>query len=203
MTEKDKMLQGFIYDASDEQLVEMRKKSHKLCKQYNDTFEDEEEKRSQIIAELLPDCKKGLYLQGPIQFDYGVFTSFGENCYANFNLVILDCCEVTIGNNVFFGPNCTVATPIHPMCADERRIQQKSNGTLFNYEYAKPITIEDDCWLASNVTVCGGVKIGKGSVIGAGSVVTKDIPENSFAAGNPCRVIRKITDKDSVKDLIK
>ena len=203
MTEKEKMLQGFIYDASDKELVEMRRKSHKLCKLYNDTFEDEEEKRSQIIAELLPDSKKGLYLQGPIQFDYGVFTSFGENCYANFNLVILDCCEVTIGNNVFFGPNCTVATPIHPMCAEERRIQQKSNGTLFNYEYAKPIVIEDDCWLASNVTVCGGVKIGKGSVIGAGSVVTKDIPENSFAAGNPCRVIRKITDKESVKDLIK
>ncbi len=203
MTEKEKMLQGFIYDASDKELVEMRRKSHKLCKLYNDTFEDEEEKHSQIIAELLPDSKKGLYLQGPIQFDYGVFTSFGENCYANFNLVILDCCEVTIGNNVFFGPNCTVATPIHPMCAEERRIQQKSDGTLFNYEYAKPIVIEDDCWLASNVTVCGGVKIGKGSVIGAGSVVTKDIPENSFAAGNPCRVIRKITDKESVKDLIK
>lgn len=203
MTEKEKMLQGFIYDASDKELVEMRRKSHKLCKLYNDTFEDEEEKRSQIIAELLPNSKKGLYLQGPIQFDYGVFTSFGENCYANFNLVILDCCEVTIGNNVFFGPNCTVATPIHPMCAEERRIQQKSDGTLFNYEYAKPIVIEDDCWLASNVTVCGGVKIGKGSVIGAGSVVTKDIPENSFAAGNPCRVIRKITDKESVKDLIK
>lgn len=203
MTEKEKMLQGFIYDASDKELVEMRRKSHKLCKLYNDTFEDEEEKRSQIIAELLPDSKKGLYLQGPIQFDYGVFTSFGENCYANFNLVILDCCEVTIGNNVFFGPNCTVATPIHPMCAEERRIQQKNDGTLFNYEYAKPIVIEDDCWLASNVTVCGGVKIGKGSVIGAGSVVTKDIPENSFAAGNPCRVIRKITDKESVKDLIK
>ena len=203
MTEKEKMLQGFIYDASDKELVEMRRKSHKLCKLYNDTFEDEEEKRSQIIAELLPDSKKGLYLQGPIQFDYGVFTSFGENCYANFNLVILDWCNVTIGNNVFFGPNCTVATPIHPMCAEERRIQQKSDGTLFNYEYAKPIVIEDDCWLASNVTVCGGVKIGKGSVIGAGSVVTKDIPENSFAAGNPCRVIRKITDKESVKDLIK
>lgn len=203
MTEKEKMLQGFIYDASDKELVEMRRKSHKLCKLYNDTFEDEEEKRSQIIAELLPNSKKGLYLQGPIQFDYGVFTSFGENCYANFNLVILDCCEVTIGNNVFFGPNCTVATPIHPMCAEERRIQQKSDGTLFNYEYAKPIVIEDDCWLASNVTVCGGVKIGKSSVIGAGSVVTKDIPENSFAAGNPCRVIRKITDKESVKDLIK
>lgn len=203
MTEKEKMLQGFIYDASDKELVEMRRKSHKLCKLYNDTFEDEEEKRSQIIAELLPDSKKGLYLQGPIQFDYGVFTSFGENCYANFNLVILDCCEVTIGNNVFFGPNCTVATPIHPMCAEERRIQQKSDGTLFNYECAKPIVIEDDCWLASNVTVCGGVKIGKGSVIGAGSVVTKDISENSFAAGNPCRVIRKITDKESVKDLIK
>ena len=202
MTEKEKMLKSLMYDASDEELTKKRGKAHRLCKEYNDTFEDETEKRGKILAELLPNSKSGLYLQGPIQFDYGVFTSFGENCYANFNLVILDCCEVTIGNNVFFGPNCTVATPIHPMCADERRMRKNSDGTLSNNEYAKPVTINDDCWLASNVTVCGGVTIGKGCVIGAGSVVTKDIPDGSFAAGNPCKVIRKITDKDSIKHLI-
>lgn len=200
MTEKEKMLNGLLYDPSDSELAEMRKKAHKLCKQYNDTYEDEEQKRNEIISELLPNFGKGTYIQGPIQFDYGVFTTFGEKCYANFNLVVLDCCQVQIGSNVFFGPNCTIATPVHPMCAEQRRIRKRNDGTMYNYEYAKPVTIEDDCWLASDVTVCGGVKIGKGSVIGAGSVVTRDIPANVFAAGNPCRVIRKIT-KDDLLDI--
>lgn len=198
MTEKEKMLNGFLYDTSDRELAEMRQKAHKLCKQYNDTFEDEEQKRNEITSELLPNLGEGTYLQGPIQFDYGIFTTFGKKCYANFNLIVLDCCQVKIGNNVLFGPNCTIATPVHPMCAEQRRILEKSDGTMYDYEYAKPITIEDDCWLASNVTICGGVKIGKGSVIGAGSVVTRDIPENVFAAGNPCRVIRKITKADLI-----
>lgn len=200
MTEKEKMLNGLLYDPSDSELAEMRKKAHKLCKQYNDTYEDEEQKRNEIISELLPNFGKGTYLQGPIQFDYGVFTTFGEKCYANFNLVVLDCCQVQIGSSVFFGPNCTIATPVHPMSAEQRRIRERNDGTMYNYEYAKPVTIEDDCWLASDVTVCGGVKIGKGSVIGAGSVVTRDIPANVFAAGNPCRVIRKIT-KDDLLDI--
>ena len=200
MTEKEKMLNGLLYDPSDSELAEMRKKAHKLCKQYNDTYEDEEQKRNEIISELLPNFGKGAYIQGPIQFDYGVFTTFGEKCYANFNLVVLDCCQVQIGSNVFFGPNCTIATPVHPMCAEQRRIRKRNDGTMYNYEYAKPVTIEDDCWLASDVTVCGGVKIGKGSVLGAGSVVTRDIPANVFAAGNPCRVIRKIT-KDDLVDI--
>ena len=200
MTEKEKMLNGLLYDPSDSELAEMRKKAHKLCKQYNDTYEDEEQKRNEIISELLPNFGKGTYIQGPIQFDYGVFTTFGEKCYANFNLVVLDCCQVQIGSNVFFGPNCTIATPVHPMCAEQRRIRKRNDGTMYNDEYAKPVTIEDDCWLASDVTVCGGVKIGKGSVIGAGSVVTRDIPANVFAAGNPCRVIRKIT-KDDLLDI--
>ena len=153
MTEKEKMLAGKLYDASDKELAKLRRTAHKLCKDYNDTYEDEEDKRNEIISQLLPNSGKNLYLQGPIQFDYGVFTSFGDNCYANFNLTILDCCQVTIGNNVFFGPNCTLATPIHPMCADERRMKFKDDGTLYDIEYAKPIAIEDDCWLASNVTV--------------------------------------------------
>lgn len=199
MTEKEKMLLGKLYDPSDNELATLRAKAHKLSKDYNDTYETEEEKREEIISKLIPNMGADTYLQGPIQFDYGVFTTFGNRCYANFNLTVLDCCEVSIGNNVFFGPNCTIATPIHPMIASERALQEKEDGSLFDYEYAKPITIKDDCWLASNVTVCGGVTINKGCVIGAGSVVTKDIPENSFAAGNPCKVIRKITDKDSVK----
>ncbi len=198
MTELEKMLKGKIYDSSDSLLDFQRKKAHRLSKDYNDTYDDEEKKRFEIMKELIPDMGKGTYIQGPIQVDYGTNTKFGENCYANFNLVILDTCPVTIGNNVFFGPNCTLATPIHPLLPEERKIKYKEDGTMYDLEYAKPIIIEDDCWIASNVTICGGVKINKGVVIGAGSVVTKDIPEGVFAAGNPCRVIRKITKDDSI-----
>ncbi len=198
MTELEKMLKGKIYDPSDSTLDFQRKKAHRLSKDYNDTYDDEDKKRFEIMKELIPDMGKGTYIQGPIQVDYGINTKFGENCYANFNLVILDTCPVTIGNNVFFGPNCTLATPIHPLLPEERKMKYKEDGTAYDLEYAKPITIEDDCWIASNVTICGGVKISKGAVIGAGSVVTKDIPEGVFAAGNPCRVIRKITKSDSI-----
>lgn len=198
MTEEEKMLQGKIYDPSDQYLADRRTMAHKLSKDYNDTYEDEEEKRAKILNQLLPNMGQGTYLQGPIQFDYGVYTVFGTNCYANFNFVVLDCCPVTIGDDVFFGPNCTLVTPIHPLLNEERKIRFKDNGTAYDLEYASPIVIEDGCWIASNVTICGGVTIGKGSVIGAGSVVVKDIPAGVFAAGNPCKVIRKITEDDSI-----
>lgn len=199
MTEKEKMLAGKIYDTSDEELAAMRLKAHKLSARYNSVFEYEEDIRNKILSELIPNIGKGTYMQGPIQFDYGAFTTFGENCYANFNFTVLDICPVTIGDNVFFGPNCMLATPVHPFRYQERNIKYKEDGTAYDDEYAKPITIGSNCWLASNVVVIGGVTIGEGCVIGAGSVVTRDIPANSLAAGNPCRVIREITEKDSIK----
>lgn len=199
MTEKEKMLAGKIYDTSDKELAAMRLKAHKISARYNNVFEDEEDIRNKILSELIPNIGKGTYIQGPIQFDYGAFTTFGENCYANFNFTVLDICPVTIGDNVFFGPNCMLATPVHPFRYQERNIKYKEDGTAYDDEYAKPITIGSNCWLASNVVVIGGVTIGEGCVIGAGSVVTRDIPANSLAAGNPCRVIREITKKDSIK----
>ena len=114
MTEKEKMLAGLLYDCTDDELMELRTKAHILCKDYNDTYETDTNERKEIIKQLLPNSSQNIYLQGPIQFDYGVFTSFGENCYANFNFIVLDCCPVNVGNNVLFGPNCTLATPIHP-----------------------------------------------------------------------------------------
>ena len=195
MTEKEKMIKGMLYDASDDELAAMRQKAHNLCTDYNGTYEQDKEKRQAIIKELFPASGK-FFLQGPIQFDYGVFTEFGEGCYANFNLTVLDCCPVKIGKNVFFGPNCSLVTPVHPLVPEERIGSVDENGRFTCLEYAKPIEIGDNCWLASNVTVCGGVKIGEGCVIGAGSVVTRDIPPNSLAAGVPCRVIREITEED-------
>ena len=199
MTEQEKMIHGKIYDSSDSLLAMQRKAAHKLCLDYNNLYEDKEQERNEILDKLVPNKGKNLYLQGPIQFDYGIYTTFGNNCYANFHLTVLDCAPVTIGDNVFFGPNCSLMTPVHPYLANERNLRVKEDGTLYDLEYAKPIKIGNDCWIASNVTVCGGVTIGDGCVIGAGSVVTKDIPAGVLAAGNPCRVIRPITEEDSIE----
>ena len=198
MTEKEKMLAGKIYDPSDKELENLRIKAHRLSKEYNDTFENEEEKRNKILDRLLPNRKKGTYLQGPVQFDYGVFTSVGENFYANFNLTVLDSCPVNIGDNVLIGPNVSIMTALHPLRYQDRNIKVKEDGTLYDDEYAKPITIGNNCWIASGVIITGGVTIGNGCVIGAGSVVTRDIPDNCLAAGNPCKVIRKITENDDI-----
>ena len=198
MSEKEKMLAGKIYDPTDEELIILRTKAHRLSQHYNTLFEDDE-LRDIVIDELIPNKGKGVYLQGPVYFDYGVFTSFGENCYANFNFTVLDVCPVNIGNNVFFGPNCSLMTPMHPFRWQERNIKFKEDGTAYGDEYAKPINIGDNCWIAANVVITGGVTIGEGCVIGAGSVVTRDIPANSLASGNPCKVIREITEKDSIK----
>lgn len=198
MSEKEKMLEGKIYDPTDEELTILRTKAHRLSQHYNTLFEDDD-LRNTIIDELIPSKGEGLYLQGPIYFDYGIFTSFGKNCYANFNFTVLDVCPVNIGSNVFFGPNCSLMIPLHPLRWQERNIKFKDDKTAYDNEYAKPINIGDNCWISANVVITGGVTIGEGCVIGAGSVVTKDIPANSLAAGNPCKVIREINEKDSIK----
>ena len=199
MTETEKMLAGKIYDPSDIALLERREWAHAFCRRYNGTDETDIKKRRKILDKLLPNRGEGTYLQGPVFFDYGIYFKTGKNFYANFNLTVLDCCPVTVGDDVFIGPNCSLVTPVHPLRWQDRNVRFKEDGTPFDYEYAKPIEIGSNCWLASNVTVCGGVKIGSGCVIGAGSVVTRDIPENSFAAGNPCKVIRKITEEDAIQ----
>ena len=194
--EKEKMLSGQLYDPSDEELSALRIKARKLARRYNSTDEDNWKTLNEILKELVPNRGEGTFFQAPVYFDYGCFTTFGKNCGANFNFTVLDCAPIKIGDNVLFGPNCTLAAPMHPLCPKERNVRTRENGELYNLEYAKPITIGSDCWLASNVTVCGGGTIGEGCVIGAGSVVTRDIPPYSLAAGNPCRVIRQITEED-------
>ena len=194
MTEKEKILSGQPYDPTDKELTELRVRAHRLSAEYDLTLETEEEKRSEILDSLLPQRGKDCYLQGPVQFDYGVFTKVGDNFYANFNFTVLDTCPVVIGDNVFFGPNCTVATALHYMDPVLRRMRHREDGSPYDIEFGSPVTIGSDCWIASNVVICAGVTIGDGCVIGAGSVVTRDIPSGCLAAGNPCRVIRKIGD---------
>lgn len=194
MTEKDRMLNGKIYDPSDEELTTLRLKAHRLCKEYNGLLETDE-RREEIIKEMRI---KGEFfsLLGPIQFDYGCFTTIGKNSFANFNFTCLDCAPVTIGDNVFIGPNVSILTPMHPLRFEDRNLFARPDGIITDREYSKPVVIGNNCWIAGNVTICGGAVIGEGCVIGAGSVVTGYIPPNTIAAGVPCKVIREITDAD-------
>ena len=178
-----KMLAGLPYRPDTEELSRISTKAHRLSRDYNQTADEDKEVRKAII-------------EGPIKVDYGKFTKLGKNFYANFNLTILDTCPVTIGDNVMCGPNTSLVTPLHSLLPEQRNARLQKDGKIADIEYGAPITIGDNCWLASNVTVCPGVTIGKNCVIGAGSVVTKNIPDNSLVLGVPGRVVRKITEKD-------
>lgn len=182
-TEKDKMIAGEMYNPLDKQLVEDRIQTRLLIKALNDTREDDTLERARIIKKLLPHAAHGLWLQPPFYCDYGYNIKIGENVFFNFNCVVLDVAPVIIGSRTMFGPNVQIYTATHPLNYIER------NSGL---EYAKPIVIGEDVWIGGSVVICPGVTIGNKSVIGAGSVVTKNIPDNVFAAGNPCKVIKAI-----------
>jgi maltose O-acetyltransferase len=182
-TEKQKMLAGELYDASDKELTDDRLQARLLIKELNDLREDETEKRVKILKSLIPNKGKDLYIQTPFYCDYGSNLVIGDNVYFNFNCVVLDVMKVAIGSRTMMGPNVQIYTATHPINHKER-----ASGL----EFAKAIEIGEDVWLGGNAVVCPGVTIGDRSVIGAGSVVTKDIPADVFAAGNPCKVIREL-----------
>ena len=179
--------------------VEIKKRTHMLNQKYNALTEYQPEERKEVLREILGELNENVTLQGPITFHYGRHTKIGKNSFINFNFTCQDDAEVVIGEECDFGPNVTIVTPLHPMLAAERRSILCDDGKERLLCWAKPVVIEDDCWLGASVTVCPGVTIGKGSVIGAGSVVTRDIPEGCFAAGVPAKVIRKITPEDTVR----
>ena len=184
MSEKEKMLLGEIYDANyDEELMNERIKAKDLCYEYNHLKPSQTNERTEIMKKILGKTKDNFLIEQSFECDYGYNIEIGENFYSNHNLVILDANKVVFGDNVFIGPNCGFYTASHPLDAETR------NKGL---EYAKPIKVGNDVWFGGNVVVLPGVKIGNNVVIGAGSVVTKDIPENSIAVGNPCKVIKNI-----------
>ena len=185
-TETEKMLAGEIYDPMQKEIVAMRQRAHRLSKEYNECLETDE-KREQILDELMPNRGKNVYLQSPVQFDYGRFTQMGDNTYANFNFTIVDDGDIYVGDKVMFGPNVTIATANHPVNPELRETAM---------QYNKPVHIGENVWVGAGVTIVPGVTIGKNSVIGAGSVVVKDIPDNVVAVGNPCHVLREIGEHD-------
>lgn len=182
-TEKEKMIAGEMYDPLDRELVEDRLRTRMLIKSLNETGEEQIEEKQYLIRELLPKAAPDLWLQPPFYCDYGYNLQVGEKVFFNFNCIVLDVAPVIIGSRSMLGPNVQLYTATHPMNAAER-----SAGL----EYARPIGIGEDVWIGGSAVICPGVSIGDRSVIGAGSVVTRDIPADVFAAGNPCRVIRKI-----------
>jgi len=181
-TEREKMVAGELYDPLDAELVAARTKARDLCQDLNATREEQQAERRAILVELFGAGGESVWMQPPFFCDYGSNIRLGERVFFNFNCVVLDVCEVTIGDYSLFGPAVQIYTAMHPMNAELRRKQ----------EYAKPITIGSDVWVGGGAIICPGVTIGSKTVIGAGSVVTRSIPDGVFAAGNPCRVVREI-----------
>lgn len=189
MSNKDKMLNGEYYINWDEELTLERERAKDLLFDFNNLRPTLRNEREQIIRKLFGNVGKNCWIESPFNCDYGSNITVGDNFYTNTNCCILDCAKVTFGNNVWIGPNVGIYTPEHAFNNKER-----SDG----YERSLPVTIGDNVWICGGVSIVGGVTIGKNSIIGAGSVVTKDVPEGVLAVGNPARVLRKITDEDKI-----
>lgn len=190
MTEKEKMLHGMLYDGNDAQLVQDRNTAKNLCYEFNHLRPSDVKGQEKLLKNLLGEIHGEFSVMAPFYCDYGYNIEIGEHFFANHNTVILDCAKVIFGKYVFIAPNCGFYTAGHPIDTERR------NAGL---EYAYPITVGDNVWFGGGVQVLPGVTIGSNVVIGAGSVVNRDIPDNCVAAGNPCRVIRPITEEDNKK----
>ena len=182
MNEREKMLAGELYDPLDPELTAARERARDLCQALNATRESQHEDRRRLLKQIFGKGGDSVWMQPPFFCDYGANIELGERVFFNFNCVVLDVCPVRIGDCTLFGPAVQIYTPMHPLNAELRRRQ----------EFGKPVDIGSDVWVGGGALILPGVHIGSRSVIGAGSVVTRDIPEDVFAAGNPCRVIREI-----------
>ena len=181
-TEREKMLAGELYDPLDPELASARVRARDLCQDLNATREGDEAERRRLLVALFGSGGDGVWMQPPFFCDYGSNIYLGTRVFFNFNCVVLDVCAVRIGDFSLFGPAVQIYTATHPLEAELRRTR----------EFAKPVTIGSDVWVGGGAIICPGVAIGSRTVIGAGSVVTRDIPDGVFAAGNPCRVIRAV-----------
>ena len=190
MTEREKMLQGLLYCPCDEELRSISNHAKELIKKYNNIPADECENRSKLLEELFEYCGSNVRVNQPFYVDYGNNIYVGDDVVINLNCTFLDTNKIIIGSRVLIGPDVKIYTATHPMNSNER-FQKKSNKDTYVATMARPVEIGDDVWIGGGSIILPGVSIGKNCVIGAGSVVTKSIPDNSVAYGNPCRVIRK------------
>ncbi len=181
-SEWQKMVAGELYDPLDPELTAARERARDLCRGLNDTRDSQQAERRRILEDLFGSGGDSVWMQPPFYCDYGSNIHLGTRVYFNFNCVVLDVCEVRVGDYTLFGPGVQILTPLHPFDAALRRQR----------ELGKPGEIGADVWVGGGALILAGVHIGPRTVIGAGSVVTRDIPEGVFAAGNPCRVIRDV-----------
>ena len=187
MTEKERMLTGRLYNAGDPELTKLRLRAKELCRAFNDAPAADIAGRETALRQLLGGIGKGCWIEPPFRCDYGTQITLGDHVYMNYDCIFLDVAPITIGSHVFLGPRVSLFAAGHPLDAGVRDQE---------LEFGAPITIGSSVWLGGNVTVLAGVTIGDGTVVAAGSVVTKDLPAGVVAAGNPCRVLRAITDAD-------
>ena len=183
-TERQKMLAGELYDPHDPELLAAREHARDLCQALNATRESQQAERRRIMQDLFGAGGDTVWMQPPFYCDYGSNIHLGARVFFNYNCIVLDVCEVRIGDYTLFGPSVQILTPLHPLNAAARRER----------EFGKPVEIGADVWVGGGALILAGVKVGSRAVIGAGSVVTRDIPEGVFAAGNPCRVIREVSE---------
>jgi len=188
-SEKCKMLSGKPYKAFDSELLKERQDAKELIFTFNSSRPNEINERNEVLKKLLGKTENTFFIEPPFRCDYGYNIEIGDNFYSNYNLIILDCAKVTFGNNVLIGPNVGIYTAGHPLDYVKRNQE---------YEYALPINIGNNVWIGGNVVINPGITIGDNAVIGSGSVVTRNIPNNVIAVGNPCNILREITEDDKL-----
>lgn len=193
MTEWEKQLQGLAYNPADLELRAISNKAKRLMKEFDQCEAADSEKREQLIHEMVGQCGENVRVNQPFRVDYGKNISIGTDVVINMNCTLLDTGKITIGNQVLIGPDVKIYTALHPKEANSRFAKDK-NGATYVVTLAAPVTIGDDVWIGGGTIILPGVKIGSHSIIGAGSIVTQDIPDYSIACGNPCSVKRKVVE---------
>ncbi|MCH6199417.1 sugar O-acetyltransferase [Aquiflexum sp. LQ15W] len=192
MTEREKLLSGEFYNSRDPELLEMYHQAKELLKQWSDESSRNGEEKSRILQQLLGRVGKGVWIEAPFYCDYGKHISIGENTFINVNAVFLDCNRIDIGNNVLIGPNVQIYTATHPISATERIVQNPESNQAPYKTKALPVRIGDNCWIGGNTVILPGIIIGNNVTVAAGSLVTKDIPDNKLAMGSPARLVRDL-----------
>lgn len=198
MNEWEKMTTGRLYNPTNKEIEKMHSVGMARCEKFNRISVRRKRAKRRALEKLIPSAKgKNVGVFAPLYCEYGVNIRLGEGCFINYGCTFLDVSPVTLGNGVFVGANVTFATPNHPLLAEERLPARYPDG-WYDLEYSAPVTVEEGCWICSSATICGGVTIGKNSVVAAGAVVTQDVPPDSLVGGVPARVIRKLDGNDRV-----
>ncbi|MBQ1632806.1 MAG: sugar O-acetyltransferase [Clostridia bacterium] len=198
MNEWEKMTSGRLYNPAKEEIDKRHERGMTLCDRFNRTPYRNRKKKTKLLEMLIPSAVgKNLCVFSPLYCEYGVNIRVGKNCFFNYGCTLLDVAPITLEDGVWLGANVTLATPMHPYLADERRIQAYPDG-VHDLEYAKPITVKQNAWISSGAIVSGGVTIGENAIVAAGAVVTRDVPPNTIVGGVPARVIREIDEDDRI-----